>query len=170
MTLVRNDDVHFGLIFDIPREPQVTARLTLSQPLYVVAHPKHKISQEKRAKLSDLSQYSIALPEMSYRIRQVIQNAEHDEGLLLEPSLVTNSMDLLKGFAKSGRGITFLPRFLAQPELSDGNLCAIPTNNALLNSTKISLITRSGRQVPPGVYRLMAMVEGYMKKTLAKYP
>lgn len=168
VALVREDEAHFGLIFDIPRDPKVTARLSLPQPLHVVAHPNHRISNKKRVSLSELSQYSIALPEMSYRIRQVVHHAGHEDGTVLEPSLVTNSMALLKDFAKSGRGITILPLFLAQPELSTAKLCAIPTNNPLLNSTKISLITRRGRQVPIGVYRLMTLVEGYLKKSIDK--
>lgn len=167
VALVRGDEAHFGLILDIPRDPKVRVRLSLSQPLHVIAHPDHEICRKKRLKLSDLSRYPMALPEISFRIRQLIQLAQHEDGALLEPSLETNSMTLLKDFAKSGRGITILPDVLAQPELSHGKLCAIPSNNPMLNSTRICLITRLGRQLPSGVYRLMVAVEAYLKRSVS---
>jgi DNA-binding transcriptional LysR family regulator len=159
VAMVRDDDAHFGLIFDTPRDPKVIARSTIPQPLHVAAHPDHEICREK---------YSISLPEESFRIRQLIRMAEHENGIFIEPSLVTNSMTLLKDFAKSGKGITILPDFLAQPELSQGALCTIPTDSSILNATQISLITRIGRQLSPSAYRLLVIVESYLKRSLAK--
>lgn len=169
VALVRDDEAHFGLIFDTPRDPKVKARSMVSQPLHVAAHPDHEICRRKTLKLADLNKFSVGLPEESFRIRQIIHLAEHEQGTFIEPSLVTNSMTLLKDFAKCGRGITILPDFLAQPELSQGKLCAIPTDSAVLNATQISLITRVGRQLPPSAYRLLVIVEGHLKKSLANH-
>jgi len=167
VALVRDDEAHFGLIFDTPRDPKVKARSMVPQPLHVAAHPDHEICRKEVLTLAELNKYSVGLPEESFRIRQIIHLAEHEQGMFIEPSLVTNSMTLLKDFAKSGRGITILPDFLAQPELSQGKLCAIPTNSAVLNATQISLITRVGRQLSPSAYRLLVIVESYLKKSLA---
>ncbi len=95
-----------------------------------------------------------------------MREAEHAEGVFLEPGLIANSMMLLKDFAKHGRGLTFLPEFLAQPQLSEGKLVAIPIENPVMNSTRISLITRTGRQVPNGVYRLMLRIEAHLKSLI----
>jgi hypothetical protein len=35
-----------------------------------------------------------------------------------------------------------------------------------MNSTTISLITRTGRQVPSGVYRLMLRIEAHLKSLI----
>jgi DNA-binding transcriptional LysR family regulator len=168
VTLVRDDEVHFGLVFDVPSDPKVRARLTLAQPLKVIVSPKHELAGNKTLKLAELMQFRIGLPEDSFRIRQIVRDAEHAEGVFLEPELITNSMVLLKDFAKSGRGVTFLPEFLAQPELSTGKLRAIASANPVMSSTKISLITRVGRQLPNGVYRLMLQIEAYLKSLGAR--
>lgn len=165
--LVREDEAHFGLIFDTPRDPKVRARLTLSQPLKAIVHPKHELAKRSSLKLAELGKYSIGLPEDSFRIRQIVHEAERSEGVFLEPVLVANSMMLLKDFAKCGRGLTFLPEFLAEPHLTEGILKAIPIDNEVMNTTKISLITRSGREVPTGVYRLMLRVEAHLKGLVA---
>lgn len=166
--LVREDEAHFGLIFDVPRDPKVQARLTLSQPLMAVLHPKHALAERKSIKLKDVSSVSgLGLPEDSFRIRQIVRAAEQAEGIFLEPELIANSMSLLKDFVKTGRGITFLPEFLAQPELGIGAVKVIPVDNPVLSSTKISLITRISRQLPVGVYRLMTQIERYLKQSIA---
>jgi DNA-binding transcriptional LysR family regulator len=95
-----------------------------------------------------------------------VREAEHAEGIFLEPGLIANSMMLLKDFAKCGRGLTFLPEFLAQPQLGEGKLIAIAIDNPVMNSTRISLITRTGRQLPNGVYRLMLRIEAHLKSLI----
>lgn len=167
VALVRDDEAHFGLIFDVPRDPKVSARLTLSQPLNAIVSPQHELASRQSVKLAELSKYSIALPEDSFRIRQIVREAEHAEGVFLEPGLIANSMVLLKDFAKSGRGVTFLPDFLSQPQLREGKLIAIPVDSPVMNATRISLITRAGRQVSKGVYRLMLLIEGHLKSLIA---
>jgi len=166
--LVREDEAHFGLIFDLPREPKLRARLRLDQPLAVMAHPRHELTRRRRVGLADVQRHSIALPEDSFRIRQVVHAAEQEEGKFLEPGLVTNSMLLLKDFAKSGKGITILPPILGQPELARGELAAITTTNAILNGTQMSLITRAGRRLPGGAHRLMMLFERYLKHVVAQ--
>jgi DNA-binding transcriptional LysR family regulator len=164
---VREDEAHFGLIFDMPRDPKVRARLAAPQPLRICVHPEHELAGRTSVRLGELSRYSIGLPEDSFRIRQIVRDGEHLEGVFLEPGLVTNSMMLLKDFAKCGRGLTFLPEFLAQPELREGKLRAIAVDNTVINSTRISLVTRGGRQLPNSVYRLMLRVEAHLKELTA---
>lgn len=163
VALVRDDEAHFGLIFDVPRDVKVRARVTLSQPLQAIMHPNHEFAMRQSMKLSELAGSNIGLPEDSFRIRQILRDAEHAEGIFLEPGLVANSMTLLKDFAKCGRGVTFLPAFLAQPQLSEGKLKAVRVDNPVMNATTISLITRVGRQLPNGVYQLMQRIESYLR-------
>jgi DNA-binding transcriptional LysR family regulator len=163
VVLVRDDEAHVGLIFDLPRDPKVRTRLSFAQPLQIVVHPDHPLAVRKSVALAELVNISIGLPEDAFRIRQIIRNAEQAEGVFLEPELVANSMTLLKEFAKCGRGVTLMPPFLVREEIAAGGLAAIPTTSALLNQTHISLITRVGRQMPTGVYRLMQQLESYLR-------
>jgi DNA-binding transcriptional LysR family regulator len=164
--LVRDDDAHMGLIFDIPRDPKIRARLTLPQPLKVIVNKEHAFSNRKSIKLAELAGESLGLPEESYRIRQLIHSAEQEEGVFLESSMVTNSLALITDFVKSGRGISIMPKLVVQQELLNGELEAVPTDNKILNSTKTSLITRIGRQLPIGAYHLLLSIEAYLKSAV----
>jgi DNA-binding transcriptional LysR family regulator len=166
--LVRDDEVHFGLIFDVPRDHNVRARMSLAQPLKAIVHPEHELAQKSLIRLSDLTRHNVGLTEDSFRLRQIVHAAEQEAGVFLEPKLVANSMTVLKDFALAGGGVTILPEFIALEDLLAGRLRAIPTTSPLLNATKISLITRAARQIPMGAYRLMQRIENHLKSSLAQ--
>ncbi|MDG1907221.1 MAG: LysR family transcriptional regulator [Arenicella sp.] len=160
---IRDDVAHLGLIFDIPREPGISARLIIPQPLKVIVHKDHHLRSKEDIDLRSIQKESIGLPDSGYRIRQIIHEAEQEEGTFLEPSLITNSLVLLKDFVLSGRGISILPELVVHERLNDGSLVALASNNTMLNSTQTSLITRVGRQLPVGAYRLMNCMQIYLK-------
>lgn len=160
--MVREDDAHMGLIFDIPRDPKIRSRRILDQPLRVIVNKDHRLSRRKSVNLADLSAESIGLPEDRYRIRQLIRSAEQEEGVFLEADLVTNSLALISDFVKSGRGITIMPEVVMHRELVSGELVALTTDNKILNSTKTSLITRLGRQLTIGAHKLLMRIEGHL--------
>ncbi|MFV0275684.1 MAG: LysR family transcriptional regulator [Parahaliea sp.] len=162
---VREDEAHMGLIFDIPREPKVSVRLVIAQPLKVIVNRSHALSCRQRVGFHDIESESIALPEEGYRIRQFIHAAEHEDGAFLEASLETNSLALLVDFVKSGRGISILPELVVREELRLGTLRALDIDSAILNSTRTSLITRVGRQLPVGAYRLLLNLESFLKSS-----
>ena len=159
---IRDDLAHLGLIFDVPREPGISARLVLPQPLRIIVHGQHHLRNSSAVTLRSIQQESIGLPDSGYRIRQIIHDAEQEEGVFLEPSLVTNSLALLKNFVLSGRGISILPELVVRDKRLDGSLRVLASNNSVLQSTQTSLITRVGRQLPVGAYRLMTCVQAYL--------
>ncbi|MEH6517506.1 MAG: LysR family transcriptional regulator [Halioglobus sp.] len=162
---VRDDQAHLGLIFDIPREPGISSRVTIPQPLRIIVKGEHHLRTASDVSLQSIQNESIGLPDSGYRIRQIIHDAEQEEGVFLEPSLVTNSLALLKDFVLSGRGISILPELVVQDGLQDGSLCALASSNKVLQSTQTSLITRVGRQLPVGAYRLMTCVEAHLRSS-----
>ncbi len=163
---VRDDEAHIGLVFAMPNDPKIRAKLTLPQPLKVIVNSKHKFSGRKTIKLSDLVDEKIGLPEEDFRIRQIVQSAEQEEGVFLNASMTTNSLDLLCDFVASGRGISILPELVVQRGLMSGELKAIPTNNKLFNATESVLITRIGRQLPIAAHHFSMRIETYLKNTI----
>ena len=48
MQKVRDDEAHIGLVFAMPRDPKIRAKLTLQQPLKVIVNNAHKLSRKKK--------------------------------------------------------------------------------------------------------------------------
>ena len=164
-SMVRDDIAHFGLIFDLPRGPDITSRVVVPQPLRLIVSSEHPLAQVREATLRMIQKEPMGLPDAGYRIRQLIRNAEQEEGVFLEPSLVTTSLALIRDFVLSGRGISIMPELVVHDSLCSGALRALPLSSAVLSGTQISLITRVGRQLPVGAYRLMMSAQAYLRGT-----
>ena len=166
LRLVQDDEAHFGLVFAPPPAPDIRSRLALPTPLKVIVRSTNPLSDKKIIRLSDIANEKIGMLEEGYRIRQIIRNAEQEEGTFLKPSMTTNYISLLTDYVVRGRGIAILPEIVVQRELMSGELKAIPTNSRILNATETYLITRVGRQLPIAAHRLLISVEGFLKNMI----
>ena len=166
LRLVQDDEAHFGLVFAPPPAPDIRSRLALPTPLKVIVRSTNPLSDKKIIRLSDIANEKIGMLEEGYRIRQIIRNAEQEEGTFLKPSMTTNYISLLTDYVVRGRGIAILPEIVVQRELMSGELKAIPTNCKILDATETYLITRVGRQLPIAAHRLLISVEGFLKNMI----
>ena len=137
-------------------------RASSDQPLKAIVSPKHPLARRGRVKLADLADERLAMPEATFRIRQVMRIAESQEHVFLRPVMVSNSLMVLKEFVLSGAGIAILPGIAAHSEVADGTLVALPIDNPSLMHTSASVITRLGRQLPVGAVRLLQKIEATM--------
>lgn len=165
---VCDDDAHIGICLDTPQHPKVTRRLAINQPIKLIVRKDHALCDRTSVKLSEVSVLPIALPNESYRIRNIIQMAQREDDVFLEPVMKTNSLALITDFVLSGRGVSILPEIVVQAELDEGNLMAVPIENSTLESTKSCLILRSGRELPTGAYELMLRIERFLNISLRR--
>jgi DNA-binding transcriptional LysR family regulator len=105
-----------------------------------------------------LDQYWLALPAVSYGIRQILTLAEHQLGVSLVPTLTCSTFAMLKRYAMQG-GVTLLPQFVVEEELARGQLVALPLHHDVFSQPEAQLITRLGRQLGVGASRLLAMLQ-----------
>lgn len=160
--LVLNDEVHLGMAFEPEPDAKIRVRASSDQPIKVIASPEHPVSSRSSVTISDLADERLAMPETTFRIREVLRNAESQEHVFLQPVLVSNSLLTLKEFARSGSGITIMPAIAANSEIAEGRLNAVPIDHPELMHTSASVITRLGRQLPVGAVRLLQKVEATM--------
>lgn len=162
VAMVLEDEAHMGMVLQPIPEARIRIQASSDQPLKVIVHPGHKLSKCTSLALADLAGERLGLPEPSFRIRQIISTVESEEHVFLRPVLVSNSLLVLKEFARSGSGITILPGIAAHNEISDGTLCAVPFKHSALVNTSASVITRLGRQLPLAALRLLQEIKATM--------
>ncbi|MDT8319709.1 MAG: LysR family transcriptional regulator [Xanthomonadales bacterium] len=160
--LVLEDEAHMGMVFQPEPDAKIRVRASSDQPMKVIVRPGHPLSKRGSVRLCDLEGERLALPEASFRIRQVLRDAESEEQINLTPVLVSNSLMVLKEFARSGSGITILPVIAAHSEIADGSLHAVPIDQPALMHTSASVVTRLGRQLPVAAVRLLQKIEATM--------
>ncbi len=162
VSLVLEDEAHMGMVFQPEPDAKIRVRASSDQPLKAIVSPKHPLARRGRVKLADLADERLAMPEATFRIRQVMRIAESQEHVFLRPVMVSNSLMVLKEFVLSGAGIAILPGIAAHSEVADGTLVALPIDNPSLMHTSASVITRLGRQLPVGAVRLLQKIEATM--------
>ena len=160
--MVLEDEVHMGLAFQPNPDAKIRVRASSDQPLKVILSPEHPLSKRTSLSMADLEGEQLGLPETSFRIRQILNAAEAAEHIFLTPVLVSNSLLVLKEFARSGSGIVVLPGIAAHSEISAGTLTAVPLSHPVLMQTSASVITRLGRQLPFGAVKLLQTIEARM--------
>jgi len=99
----------------------------------------------------------------SYGTRQLLALAEYAAKIKLNPTLTTNSINVLKHFVKSELGVTLLPRFAVSTELAAGELFAIPLEDDVLSVAEVHLITRVGRKLSVAANRFVSYSSSLMQ-------
>jgi len=162
VAMVSEDEAHMGMVFQPEPDAKIRVRASSDQPLKVILSPGHPLSKRSSLSIADLTEERLGVPESAFRIRQILGAAESAEHIFLTPVLVSNSLLVLKEFARSGSGITVLPSIAAHSEIASGILRAVPLINPALMHTSASVITRLGRQLPVAAVRLLQKIEATM--------
>ena len=156
---VLDDEAHMGLVFEAPPEPKIRVRSTFPQPVCVVMSQDHWLANRKTLTLDDIHRLPVALPHRSFRIRHVVEHALHTQDLHWQPQLTSDSLLILKNFARLGQGITLLPPLAVASEARAGELSVVPVAHSALSSTRASIITRLGRQLPVAAWAMLNRLE-----------
>ena len=155
---VVEDDSHIGLVFNPAGDPKIRAHVRRRQPVRLIVTQDHPLAEEKGPiTLRGLDRHRLALPGVSFGIRQILTLAEQQLGIDLVPTLTCNNLSMLKRYAMQG-GVTLLPAFVVEEELKNGQLLALPLHHEVFSSPEAQLITRLGRQLSVGANRLMSML------------
>jgi DNA-binding transcriptional LysR family regulator len=161
--LVSDDDAHLGLVFQSSDDPRIRVIASVRQPLCAVMKPEHALAKHKQLKLADLQGHSLCLPESSFKTRQLLQIAETEERLSLQPCLTANSITLLKSLLTAGNFFTILPVLAVSREIESGQLAAAPIDSPALQEASVQLITRLGRRLPPAPQRMIGSLTAYLE-------
>lgn len=155
---VVEDESHIGLVFNPANDPKIRTHGRRRQPVRVIVNATHPLAQsEGPIPLAGLDEFRLALPNVSYGIRQILTLAEHQLGVSLVPTVTCSTIAMLKRYAMRG-GVTLLPQFVVEEEIAQGKLVALPLHHDVFSQPEAQLITRLGRQLGVGASRLLSML------------
>ncbi|MDP9902999.1 LysR family transcriptional regulator [Variovorax ginsengisoli] len=164
MRLVAEDAAHIGMVYNPPVASGIRSRAAIRQPMCVVTRPGHPLTELKRQPLlRQVGAYPVALMHGSFGTRQVIELAEQMERVRLAPKLTTDSISVIKHFVRSDLGVSLLPAFAVSQEIDDGELVAIPVDQALLGAAEAHIVTRLGRQLSIASNQLLLQLIATMR-------
>jgi DNA-binding transcriptional LysR family regulator len=146
---VREGEADVGIAYQSTPVEGIKIVLRLLDPLLLVVSSKHHLAKRNSVDFREVIEYPLALPESTFGIRMLINSACRAERIALRPSLETNSIEALRGFALSGAGVTMLHGLSISREIELGMLKGILFRQPILQRAWIEISTQEGRRLPP---------------------
>ncbi len=151
MRAVSDGETDIGVAFTSDPDPWVRYEARLHHPLCAVLRPDHPLASKARLSLGEALQYPYAIPEKNFGIRSLIDAQARSSRLALKPALVTNSIEAMRGFARVGEGVTFLPAITVRREAELGQAKAVPLSDREMQKASIDLCVQQDRRLPKAV-------------------
>ncbi|GKT19072.1 LysR family transcriptional regulator [Acidovorax sp. SUPP2522] len=145
---IGSGEADIGLVFNLQPTEELHSVLHLHVPLLAVMAPGHPLAARNSLTLSQLVSQRLALPDTSFGVRRLIDLQSQLSKVRIAPALEANSLAVLRGFARSGGGITLLSRMSIRSELAAGQLVGIPLADTLLSQGGIDVCTLGHRKLP----------------------
>lgn len=142
---VKAGEVDIGATFCPKPDFELMTIMRIPEPVIAATPIHHPLASRESISLPELAQFSIALPEANFGVRQFFDQACHACGLSLTPTLSSNSFEALREFARCGAGISILPKgalLLSQSEY----VKAISLESEYLSETYVEFLALRNRR------------------------
>jgi DNA-binding transcriptional LysR family regulator len=148
-----------GVSFNAQPRPLVRFVRRVRDPVVAIVHPGHSIARLKQVSFKELLSFPIAIPEVGFGIRRLIDDQCRRLGISVEPALETNSIEALRGFARSGAGVSVLPPRSIQREIRLDLVRTVPISDPALKQASIDISVLDGRQLPTAARAFVSVLE-----------
>ena len=146
--MVAAGDADIGLAFLRQKNSAIRQCAVGAFALGAVVPADHALAQRTQVSFAECARFPLVMPnrELSFHAdMSTLAERQKRTNVVLE----SGSLDLMKGLALRGLGVTFLNRFGIEQELTEGTLRHIPLKPAIQNH--LGAYVRSERALPPAL-------------------
>ncbi len=156
-----------GLVFNAEADELLSFAAHIHDPLCAVVAPSHPLARATSLELPEVLRHTLAVPEKTFGIRRLIDAAIGARKLHLSATLETNSIAALKGFARYGGGVTFLPTLPTLQEIESCALVSIPILEDTFRHASHDVCVLSGRRLPLAVSAFVDLLKDEAERASA---
>jgi len=153
-----------GLAFNPEDHPEILPITQIEHPVVALAPPGHAITLRNDAvRVADLAQYVLGLPDRSFGVRRLLDDAMANDHCPMTPFLQVNSIEMAKAFVRTGMGLTVLPAFAVKMATVRKEFASIPLydgRGAL--SAALMLCTHRSRHLSAAARRALSVLNDAM--------
>ena len=156
--MVLADEVQLGLERAITHPEVLTIPLYQDEVVLIVA-PKHPFAQREAVSIDDIGSQALIMFNRGSGYYKLVDNALHEAGLLVSPTMELDNMEATKKMVEEGLGIAILPKAAVERELQDGGLRQIRVDGMTMPQREIALIYRKGRPLSRAAQAFVQLLE-----------
>jgi DNA-binding transcriptional LysR family regulator len=142
------DQVDLILTHYPPPRKHVAVAATAEQALCALVVSDHPLAGRSDLRLRDCLAYPLALADTTLAGRALIEQVLAQASFDLDPRLVSDSVEMVKAFARINRGVCFQFRRPGKAPIPPGDMIALPLIDPPLLQARLVLATRRGRVLP----------------------
>jgi DNA-binding transcriptional LysR family regulator len=124
--LLRQNRVDLALVLQPKEEERLTFRPLFSDELKFILSPMHPWAKAGHAPREEISRENFILYNRASLTFRTISHYLRQESITLRSFLELGSMEAIKELVKLGLGVSILAPWIAQKEIEEGSLVAIP--------------------------------------------
>lgn len=156
---VREGHADLGISFNAQPDAAVRFVRRIRDPLIALVHPDHPLAARGSVRFRDILPYRLGVPEPGFGIRRLIDDECRRLGVSLQPALETNSIEALRGFARSGAGVTLMSSQSSTRELAQGLVRNVGLDEPALLQSTLDVGVLAGRRLPSAVTEFLAALD-----------
>ncbi len=126
LDLLRQNRVDLALALEPPTEERIAFRPLFSDELKFIVSPLHPWAQTGRVPRDEISRQNYILYNKNSYTFRIIAKYLSQESINLRSFLELGSMEAIKELVKLGLGVGILAPWIAQTEIEEGSLVALP--------------------------------------------
>jgi len=146
--LLHDDTVDLVLTHVAAEGSDISVLAARKEPFCALVSPGHALAARTSLRLRDCMAYPIALGDASLAGRALVERALSRSSQRLEPKVVSNSVELMKAYARMSDAVCFQFRVGGSRDVAAEEMVAIPLADAALQGGQLILAARSGRVLP----------------------
>ncbi len=158
MQAVGDDRADVGIAFQPYPRNNVRCVAELRQPVYAIMAPDHPFASREQVTLEELLDQPLGMPDRSFGVRRLVENALKPKHLELKLRMATNSIEMTRQFAIYGMGIALLPAFAIEHEISVGSLVHVPVASRELELARLQICLHAEIEPTAATRQLVAAI------------
>jgi DNA-binding transcriptional LysR family regulator len=150
LALVIDDPLHF---------PQLRTETLCDEPLVLLTRPSHRLLSCPRIQPSDLREETFLLTDPGCAYRTKLEHALAQVGVRPGSIMEFSSVEAIKQCAALGMGIACLPAIVAESEVADGRLAALPWSASHL-VMQTQAVWHKDKWLSPAIQAFLSLLRG----------
>lgn len=155
---VAEGNADIGLAFNTAGREDLILQARIRQPLQMICRPGHALANRQSIAMADLQGARLALPDRSFGIRSIIDNAADAASISLDIVYETDSLELVKSIVRGSDIVSFMPPLTFAADHEAGSLCSVPLSDPDSTRGSLDIITPHHRKLPRSAQKFLEML------------
>ncbi len=143
---LRQHRIDLALSLEPQRADELEVHRLFEDELHFIVAPQHPWAASRRAEREDIPRQNYILYDRTSRTFQLVDEYFRAERMVLNTVMELGSMEAIKELVKLGLGVSILAPWIAQEEIKEGSLVAVPVGRRKL-SRRWAVVYQRGKRL-----------------------